>query len=207
MNSSLIESGKVSAEEQKMGQMLVNKGLEWVLPPKAGGQAIAWSNEKDGILTVSNLSLPIEGSALTTLSATSIMASVALPAFTSVKARAQETKQLNDAKQIAVGLLAYSAEKNKFPATLEQLVEEHYLGDGLLINTNPDTGEVAEWLYTPGLSPTSDPASILLASPFVNSKGQRMVAHLDGSTELMPEEIYQEKIKVPAPVLKPKKRK
>lgn len=174
---------------------LMGMVMEIVLPDQPNGLAIASANLPDGILVASNLQFSLTGSLSQALTAVGIGSSLALPAYTSARGKAQDTQAMSNAKQVGVALQIYAADNGKFPATLDEVAEKELITKELLKCVNPVTGESEEWIYNKGLKPGGDSTEILLAAPFVTPNFMRIVVYTDGSVASISEEEFTAKMK------------
>lgn len=109
-----------------------------------------------------------------------LLAGIALPVFSEVKLRGEETKSLSNAKQIGTACLLYAMDnKEAFPQKLDELVPE-YLPDRTLFTSTLSPGEPMAYEYFGGS--TKDPATkVLLMSKFKDRRGKRIMIFVDGS--------------------------
>lgn len=156
-------------------------------------QAVAFANLPDGILTVSNTSLPTASPAsFSSITTVAVLSSLAVPAFTSVKKQADQTKALSNGRQVLLAVKMYSAEHDSnYPAELSELVSGGQLAQPELLMVG---NEKQPWLYDRTLTDTSPGISIVLAAPFTVKSGSRetrVVIRNDGRAEAIPEEDFQ----------------
>jgi hypothetical protein len=120
----------------------------------------------------------------------SIFASLATPVFARIQERGIITKQINDARKVQVACMIYAAENNgKYPDTLEELVEKQMLDAAVLdglddVKPTGWQGEKGFDYLGAGKNDTALGETPILVSRSENKKGQRIVAHHDGSVEL-----------------------
>ncbi len=109
-----------------------------------------------------------------------LLAGIALPVFSEVKLRGEETKSLSNAKQIGTACLLYAMDhKEAFPQKLDELIPE-YLPDRTLFTSTLSQGEPMAYEYFGGS--TKDPANkVLLISKFKDRRGKRIMIFVDGS--------------------------
>ncbi len=110
-----------------------------------------------------------------------ILAALAIPAFTSVQQKANQTKAMSNAKQLVIGMKQYAADHDgSLPPTLETLYDEKILEDRKLLivpgTSKPDNG----WEYRgTGLKDYGDGNATVLISHESYRSGERVVAHLN----------------------------
>ncbi len=130
------------------------------------------------------------GMFLAVLGIVAILASIALPAFTVARTKAQQTISLSNGRQVGIGCRAYAKDHGgEFPKALDELVPK-YLPDAKLL-TCPISGPSVPIGYEYYGGKDSDPGSnILLVSKAAVRGRERVVIHVDGSGEVaraMPE--------------------
>lgn len=119
-----------------------------------------------------------------------ILASLAVPAFNSIQKQALQIKSVNNARQLVLGMKMYASDhEGNFPPSLETLYEEKILEDRRLLEEpathGKTTGEQA-WEYRgAGLKDSADASTVVLISRKADRRGERVVAHLDGSAEVV----------------------
>lgn len=119
-----------------------------------------------------------------------ILASLAVPAFNSIQKQALQIKSMSNAKQLVLGMRQYAADhEGNFPPSLEALYEEKILDDRRLLEEpstqGKTTGEQA-WEYRgAGLKDSGDGTAIVLISRKADRRGERIVARLDGTAEVV----------------------
>ncbi|HBJ83917.1 MAG TPA: hypothetical protein DDZ88_08620 [Verrucomicrobiales bacterium] len=147
-------------------------------------------NKSAGALGGGGLALAglILGYVCLVLTFVAILASLAVPAFSSIQQKAIQTKTMSQAKQIVVGMKLYAAEhEGSLPPTLATLYEEDILDDGRM----PDSpvgkeSPAAAWDYRgAGLKDTADGTAIVLVSRKADRAKKKIVARLDGTVELL----------------------
>ena len=119
-----------------------------------------------------------------------ILASLSMAAISKMGERGQITKGIADARQTALGIRLYAADKGgKYPATLDELVSADVLEREVLdkLQSFKPTG----WQGEPGyeyrgaaMTDSSDGEMILLISKCQDAKGKRVVVTNDTSVEL-----------------------
>jgi type II secretory pathway pseudopilin PulG len=126
------------------------------------------------------------------LTTVAILASLAVPAFSSMQQKAVQAKTMSNAKQIVVGIKLYAAEhEGSLPPSLETLVEEQHL-DPSLLSFRPQTKSSNDhgqgWDYRgAGMKDSADGKTVVLVSRKADRAKKKIVARLDGSVELVPE--------------------
>jgi len=119
-----------------------------------------------------------------------ILASLAVPAYQSVQKQALQMKSMVNAKQLVIGMRQYAAEHGgNFPSSLETLYEEKILEDRRLLEEPTTQGKTTReqaWEYRgAGLKDNGDSTTIVLISRKADRRGERIVARLDGSAEVV----------------------
>ncbi len=124
------------------------------------------------------------------LTVIAVCASLAVPAFSSIRQKAEQAKTMSQAKQIVVGIKLYAAEhEGSLPPTLATLYEEDILDDGRM----PDSpvgkeSPAAAWDYRgAGMKDSADGKTVVLVSRKADRAKKKIVARLDGSVELVSE--------------------
>jgi len=188
------ESSKTAKTGSASDKLIVEKMLGWTKDLFGRNQAIVLSNQPDGIMTHANLTFPANPSSMSTLatiSTVSILASAAVPAFTKLQGQAQQTKEMNNARQVAIALRLYAVDHGgKYPAKLSDLPKDVLEDPSALLCKNPLTGGQLEWLYNSKLNDSSPASELLLATPF-STNGKRIGAFNDGSVRTLSDEEYQ----------------
>jgi hypothetical protein len=119
-----------------------------------------------------------------------IVASLAVPVFAKIQEKGIITKQMSDARKVQLACMTYAAENSgKYPATLEELVEKQMLDAALLdglddVKPTGWEGEMGFDYLGAGKNDTALGETPILVSKSENKKGERMVAHHDGSVQL-----------------------
>lgn len=119
-----------------------------------------------------------------------ILASLAVPAFNSIQKQALQMKSVVNAKQLVIGMKQYAiSHEGSLPPTLEALYEERIIDDRRLLEEpatqGKTTGEQA-WEYRgAGLKDSGDRNTIVLISRKADRRGERIVARLDGTAEVV----------------------
>ncbi|EDY17177.1 hypothetical protein CfE428DRAFT_5359 [Chthoniobacter flavus Ellin428] len=114
-----------------------------------------------------------------------LAAAIAVPAFMSARERSQETKSLSNEKQIVTACLLYAADHHgQFPPDLMALVPK-YLQDKAVFISPFNTFGPAGYDYQAGHADTDPANTILLEDRFSATKHLRVVAHVDGSAEVI----------------------
>ena len=161
-------------------------------------QAFCFANQPDGILSVSNSSIPTMNpgsfSSITTLA---VLSSLAVPAFTTVQQSSARVKTLSNGRQVLVALKTHAAGNGgKYPAKLQELIDSGSLANPELLTVASRPGaEPMPWLYDSTLTPQSPGITIVLAAPEVSKgsggKQTRVIIRNDGRAEALPEEDFQ----------------
>ena len=161
-------------------------------------QAFCFANQPDGILSVSNSSIPTMNpgsfSSITTLA---VLSSLAVPAFSKVQQSSAQVKTLSNGRQVLIALKSHAVEHDgKYPAKLQDLIDSGALTKPELLTVASGPGaEPKPWLYDSTLTPQSAGITIVLAAPEVTQgsggKQTRVVIRNDGRAEALPEEDFQ----------------
>jgi len=115
-----------------------------------------------------------------------ILAGAALPVFSKVQEKGKATKSMSNAKQLATACKLYAIDnKGKFPPTLQALVPDYLANKDIF--PSPFRPEVPlGYEYTPGLTATSPPNTVLIEDKFAPEVAhERVVAHVDASAEVI----------------------
>ncbi len=181
-------------ESNEMAMTLINMISSHARYP----QAFCSANQPDGILSVSNSSIPTMNpgsfSSITTLA---VLSSLAVPAFASVQQRGAQVKTLSDGRQVLIALKTHAAGNGgKYPKKLQELIDSGALTKPELLTVASGPGaELKPWLYDSTLTPQSAGITIVLAAPEVTQgsggKETRVVIRNDGRAEALPEEDFQ----------------
>ena len=113
-----------------------------------------------------------------------VLASIALPAFSTVREKAKATQSLNHVRQIAIGLVMYAnAHDDTFPPTLDELEDDNVVSSLTLTDPlAPEFGNTG-YIYTPPAK--DDPEDkVILMSRGKAKRGERAVGRKDGSARL-----------------------
>lgn len=159
--------------------------------------AVAYANQPDGILTVSNTSLPMASpSSISSITTMAVLSSLAMPMFTSVQQQGNQAKLLTNGRQVLVAIKIYAGENGgKYPATLQELVTSGALQDAELLTLAKTAGmEKEPWLYDRTLTDAAPGISMVLAAPFTIKSGgkeTRLVIRNDGRAETIAEADFQ----------------
>ena len=167
------------------------KIFAWVKPHLGHGQALIVANQPDGILAVANTSIPVGSSALAGVSTVAVLAGMAVPAFSSARLKAVEMDDMNNLKQVAMGLMMYEVDNGKFPAALSDLTPKYIHEPRLLEFTDRRTNERTPWLYRSTSKNTPDGSEIITAAPKAGRDGMRAVGFEDGHLQVISEEEFQ----------------
>lgn len=160
-----------------------------VIKPAAdeGGVAFMLSNSEDGMLLVSSAPFSSAIGSMGSVTNVAILASFAVPVFNRVSARAQQSKAVNEARQVALALRLYAqAHNGLFPENLERLEETGELAPGSGMIDGVMVGDrLVPWLYRPGLHDASrgNTPILMLAEPI---GGAWIIAYVDASTHVLP---------------------
>jgi type II secretory pathway pseudopilin PulG len=112
-----------------------------------------------------------------------LLAGIALPVFSSVQEKGQQTKSLIQAKEIATACRLYAVDHDgAFPKKLEELVPE-YLSDPKIFICPLSPAEPIGFEYYGGKD-TDPPKNVLLAGKAVRRGKQRIVVRVDTSGEV-----------------------
>ena len=185
----MIEQDSAEAAEARMGMEVVMKFLPFPMKGAALGTVV---NHPDGMLVISRrpghesmAGIPMGGGVTTV----AIMASLAVPVFSKIQEKANQTKGISNARQVVLACKIYADDfDGKYPANLQQLVQEEVIpaeSSDLL------SWEGAPWLLFKGLSDSTDGSHVLIAAPSADATGHRIVGFNDGSVRSMPEAEYQ----------------
>jgi type II secretory pathway pseudopilin PulG len=120
-----------------------------------------------------------------------ILASLAVPVFSSIQQKATRVKAMSQGKQLVIAMKQYATEhEGKLPPSLETLVEEQYV-DQSLLTLHPlaqgthDYDQGQGWEYRgAGLKDSAEADTIVLISRKADRRGERIVARLDGTVEV-----------------------
>lgn len=109
-----------------------------------------------------------------------ILAGIAIPVFSEVKLRGEETRSLSNAKQIAIACRLYAMDHQEaFPKKLDELIPD-YLPDRTLFTSTLSPGEPMAYEYFGGSE--KDPSNkVLLMSKFKDRRGKRIIVFVDSS--------------------------
>jgi type II secretory pathway pseudopilin PulG len=186
--SSSVQKNPASTKDTLVAQNMLNA----FKPFLSHGQAIAFANQPDGMMTMSNTSIALGSSSMETISTVAILASLALPAFTKVQDKANDTKVMNQLKQLVICLKIYSTDQGKYPTQLSDLIKEGMLDNPSLLEfSDPNSKEHLAPLYNNQLTNSSDGGEIILAAPTPNKSGKRIAAFNDGSVRIITEDEFQ----------------
>lgn len=115
-----------------------------------------------------------------------VAAGVALPIVQKARSRAETTSDLSHAKQLAIACQMYAVDNDgKFPPTLETLIP-NYLPDRSILVSKAAPSDPNGFIYTPGLTTSSPPATILIEGKVAPGSRERVVVHMDGSAVINP---------------------
>lgn len=120
----------------------------------------------------------------------SMLASLAIPAFSMVQTQGLQMKAVSNAKQIVIGMKQYAADHDgKYPPTLDPLFDEQILNDRKLLEFPGSLNVPGQgWEYLGAGHTDSDPGNvIILMSRMADRTKKKIVAHNDGSVEVVRE--------------------
>lgn len=125
---------------------------------------------------------------------TGFLAAILMPAFSSVRDRADFAREISHVKQLSIACRSYALDHDGvFPQKLRELVPDYMDDEVLLKTTKPKTGETEDYIYFPGLTDTHNGTVPLIASPVVR-RGKRVVGMVGGQVRAMGEVEYQDAI-------------
>lgn len=115
-----------------------------------------------------------------------VVASMAMSSFTNAQLAARQMQAVQNAKQLVVGMRLYAADHDSnLPPTLETLFEEGLVTDRKLLEVPGILKANSGWEYSgAGLKDSGDGNTVILISRESYRRGERIVAHLDGSVEV-----------------------
>lgn len=161
-------------------------------------QAFCYANQPEGVLSVSNSSVPtMNPGSLSSITTLAVLSSLAVPAFSKVQQNGAQMKTLSNGRQVLLALKTYAAANGgKYPAKLQDLIDSGALTKPELLTVASGPGaEPKPWLYDSTLTPQSPAITIVLAAPEVTKgsggKETRVVIRNDGRAEALPEEDFQ----------------
>lgn len=191
-------------KEQKAGKdelAFVESILGWVKPYAAHPQAFCQVNLADGTQSYANTTLPLtQPSTLTTITAISILSSLAVPTFNVIQDMSKQTQMSNNGRQVVMALKIYANDNGgSYPAKLSKLMSEDIIQDERVLTAiDPKTSEQTAWLYDATLTASSPGDAIVLATPFTyrgKDGGKRVIVQNDGSALVIAEAEFQERRK------------
>ncbi len=189
----------ISKDKKFKDRDLALKMIDLVARHANATQVLTYANLPDGILSASNISLPIINSGpVSSITTLAVLSSLAVPAFNKVQAQASQQQVINHGKQLVIAIKVYAADHDgKYPAKLKQLISTGILDKPELLTVVEKKGkEGLPWLYDRSLTDSSDGDRIVLAAPFTikgsADKETRVVVRNDGSGAEIPEEEFQE---------------
>ena len=164
-------------------------GLPAVITGHLGLSAIRKSGGALGgrSMAIAGLVMGYLGFGLTFLA---ILASLAVPAFSAVQQQGQQMKVVNNARQLVIALKQYAAEhEGKYPPTLETLFEEQILTDRKILEFPTHLNVPGQgWDYRGAtLTDHSERNIVLLVTKQADRSKKKIVAHNDGSVEVVKE--------------------
>ncbi len=121
-----------------------------------------------------------------------ILAAIAIPAFSSIQEKAVQAKTMSNARQLALAVKMYAQEhEGNLPPSLEKMVEENIVDQALLAQRpeSSRTGDYGQgWDYRgAGMKDTEAGQTVILVSVKADRAKKKIVGHLDGTVELVPE--------------------
>lgn len=191
-----LEKQPGKPEEKEVAEKIIRLIEDKLKQP----QVFCYANLPQGSYGAANSLFPGTGSGspLATLSAVSILASLAVPSFNVIQDKAEETAIMNQGRQVAMAVRIWAGENGgNYPAELKTLLKDEILlpqSAGLITPKNTKSGEQEPWLYDNTLTETSPGRSILLAAPFTvgtASQPKRIVVRNDASAEVIPESEFE----------------
>lgn len=192
--ASLAKSTDKDKSANEMAVSLINMISSHARYP----QAFCYANLPDGVLNVSNSSIPaMNPGSLSSITSLAVISSLVVPALSTVQQRGAEAKTLSNGRQVLLALKSYAAgHGGKYPAKLQELIDSGALTKPELLTLAAKPGEEPQpWLYDSTLTPDSPRISIVLAAPFTSKgaggKETRVVIRNDGRAEMLPEDDFQ----------------
>ena len=127
---------------------------------------------------------------------------LALPVFGQTAVRGTQTKNLSNAKQLALAVRVYAQDfEGRFPVHLSELVPDYIPRENLddflyasKIGKEDDPRLKHDWLYFGAGFDEKNPPPLLIASPHAfkdKKKQKRIVIYADGSGGVVNDEQYQ----------------
>ena len=171
--------------------IVMRKIFDVVKPFLSRGQAVVIANQPDGILTLSNTSIPAAGPTMTAVSTVAVLAGMTFPVLSNARGRAVEANDLNALRQVQMGLKMYASDNGKYPAALSELAPKYIGSSQILEFTDHSTKQRMAWLYRNSLTETSPADEVLVASPVAMPDGKRAVGFNDGSVRIIPDAEFQ----------------
>ncbi len=122
-----------------------------------------------------------------------VMAGLSLPAYSSMRQRAQETKTMSEVRQLLFACKVYAVDnKGAYPPSLQDLlVDGQFKSEDLLFWKMDDSSDSPlPYLYRSGLNDMSPADEPLIAAP-EPLLGKRVVGYSDASVSSVEEEEFQ----------------
>ncbi|MEI6533762.1 MAG: hypothetical protein WCN98_00365 [Verrucomicrobiaceae bacterium] len=197
MEEAALSSAAKTSTTSTQEAFIIQKLFAVIKPLLSRGQAMAFANLPDGMMTSSNTSIVLGSSSMQTISTVAILASLAVPAFVKVQEKGNETKEMSRMKQVVICLKLYAADHDgNYPAQLSELTKDGITDDARLLDfVNPATHEHQAWIYNNNLTDSSDGRALLLAAPVSSKNGKRLAAFNDGSVRSITEAEFQQMTK------------
>ena len=131
---------------------------------------------------------------------------LALPVFGKTAVRGTQTKNLSNAKQLALAVRIYAQDfEGQFPVHLSDVVPDYISGENLddflyasKIGEEDNPRQKHDWLYFGTGFDEKNPPPLLIASPHAfrdGKKQKRIVIYADGSGSVVNDEQYQAELR------------
>lgn len=122
-----------------------------------------------------------------------MMAGIMIPAFVAGSDKAKVGVQENEIQVLVVACHSYAGNNGgKFPDELQQLYPDYINDESLLKTRSEESQELEPYMYFSGKTVSSEPRSLLIASPVIQSNHYRVVGFCDSSAEnILDEEFYR----------------
>jgi hypothetical protein len=121
---------------------------------------------------------------------------VLVPFFMGKSSMSPAVIQLVHLHELGFALRGYAEEHDgKFPAHISDLPAGS-IRDVIRQFHDPVSQETQDWIYYPGLATSDPPDRVLLASPALVFKEKRIVGFADGSTQIIDESQFQQRLSV-----------
>jgi hypothetical protein len=171
---------------------IMKEVVGFYLPEQPAGVASVSANLDEGVVITSKTYDSHKSTMLSAANPTVIamLASMSFPAYQKIGMRAKSTQQINNVRQLILGLRTCAADENgKFPDRLDALIEDGYI-DMEELFYDDRSGFPEELLYNAGLHATDRANLILVASP-EPVDGKRVVGYIGGMVKELDEAEYQ----------------